>query len=110
MFREVRPSTLPGERISTYSIGCRDVQALHQCLASISLSEGGWRGLVEDIRAVPPDSVVFNWECCSGCGDHAFPDSCSHCQQPGVRGGASATIQFMGFALQSGFTIMCSDF
>jgi len=118
MFREVRPTTVPGERISTYSLACSDVGQLHTFLAAMaSMPEGDsvWRCLVEDVRAVPSDSVVFNWECCQGCGDHAFP--CSG----GLRGfrtalprmstaSPSATMQFMGFALRSGFTVMCSDF
>jgi hypothetical protein len=30
--------------------------------------------LVADIEAVQPDSVVFNWECCSGCTSEHFHD------------------------------------
>merc|ERR1719359_2104954 len=122
MFREVKPTTVPGESVSTYSIGCSDVEKLHSYLASTvpSLAENQqlWRNIVEDIRAVPADSVVFNWECCSACGDHAFPGSvcAEHFHEhasgrPGAGGlGGSATMQFIGFALRCGFTVMCSDF
>lgn len=119
MFREVKPTTVPGERISTYSLSCLDVGKLHTLLASSSPTlereDRLWRSLVEDVRHVPSDSVVFNWECCSGCGDHAFP--CTAGQQS--RGPSatqlqtsspSVTMLFMGFALRSGFTVMCSDF
>jgi hypothetical protein len=61
-----------------------------------------WLNLVEDIHSVPADSVVFNWECCSGCGNKRFP-----CDEPHA---GSCTMKFMGFALQSGWTVMCSDF
>jgi hypothetical protein len=119
MFREVKPTTVPGERISTYSLSCLDVGKLHTLLAATSRipddEDDVWRCLVEDVRQVPPDSVVFNWECCSGCGDHAFPCSAGrHGRQfsaPTLQTSApSVTMQFMGFALRSGFTVMCSDF
>merc|ERR1719197_1652152 len=118
MFREVKPTTVPGERISTYSISCTDVEKLHVFLASlvpIPEQQVEWRNLVEEVQQVPPDSVVFNWECCSGCGDHAFPclvgqhgcqDSASKIQTSAP----SVTMQFIGFALRSAFTVMCSDF
>jgi len=118
MFREVRPTTVPGERISTYSISCSQVGKLHVFLASlvpIPEDQAMWRSLVEDVRQVPTDSVVFNWECCSGCGDHSFPcpgGSCSQQtenQEPQATS-PSTTMQFMGFALRSSFTVMCSDF
>jgi len=77
-------------------------------------AERSWMEIVDDIRSVPSDSVVFNWECCSCCGDHAFPAS-NRCDNGFNRSGQtgpgtpSATMRFMGFALQSGFTVMCSD-
>lgn len=111
MFREVRPTTVPGERLSTYSISCSDVEKLHGYLASTmpsqTINESVWRSLVEDVRQVAADSVVFNWECCSGCGNHAFPCSAQPQMQTAT---PSWTMQFMGFALRSGFTVMCSDF
>merc|ERR1719197_295687 len=113
MFREVKPTTVPGERISTYSISCSEVEKLHVFLASlvpIPEDQGAWNSLVQDVRQVPTDSVVFNWECCSGCGDQAFPCSCAReaeDQAPQIAG-PSVTMQFMGFALRSGFTVMCS--
>jgi len=115
MFREIKPTTVPGERISTYSISCGDVEKLHVFLGSlvpIPEDQDGWRSLVEDVRQVPADSVVFNWECCSGCGDRPFPCDCRQEQRDEVSQapGASVTMQFMGFALRSGFTVMCSDF
>lgn len=130
MFRETKPTTVPGERVSTYSISCRSVGHLHHCLRTIAplnslgaigrlpvtalellssfLSDDTWRSLVEDVRKVPADSVVFNWECCSACGVHAFPCADTDCR--GSSEASSATMAFMGFALRSGYTVMCSDF
>jgi hypothetical protein len=76
MFREIRPQTVPGERVSTYSIGCCDVKLLNDYLsAALSIPEDQplWKCLVDDINQVQADSVTFNWECCSACGDYCFP-------------------------------------
>merc|ERR1711904_429317 len=76
MFREVRPQTVAGERGSTYSLCCRDVKLLNEYLSAIvPIPEDQlmWRSLVNDINQVQADSVTFNWECCSACGDRCFP-------------------------------------
>lgn len=123
MFQQVRPTTVPGERISTYAITCQQVKDLHVFLSSmvpVPEDQEEWISLLLDVRSVPADSVVFNWECCSGCGDHPFPCSDQQCGQRGGRANrfrgqdipqsSSITMQFMGFALRAGFTVMCSDF
>lgn len=135
MFREVRPTTVPGERVSTYAMTCMDVKLLHDYLAAvvpIPEDQTTWRLMVTEIQQVPADSVVFNWECCSGCGDHQFPCShdagvgmrewCVECpsspcgqqdhqERPHTEGGEeSETMQFMSLALKRGHTVMCSDF
>merc|ERR1712151_1138750 len=73
MFSTVQPTTVAGERISTYSIACRDVGKLHDHLVAPMPVRDEWRSLVDDLHQVEADSVVFNWECCQGCGDHGFP-------------------------------------
>lgn len=111
MFREVRPTTVPGERVSTYSISNSEVEEMHLHLASNSHMPVAWQSLVEDVRAVEADAVVFNFECCSECGDNAFP--CGQRRgRTNVDGAAtgSPTIAFIGFAMKHGFTVMCSDF
>jgi len=117
MFREVRPTTVPGERVSTYSMSCHQVEKLHVFLAStvpVPENQNTWTNLVEDIRQVPADSVVFNFECCSGCGDKAFPCGNDDCfgglEQWIPTATSSAAMKFLGFALRSAFTVMCSDF
>lgn len=97
MFRTVQPTTVPGERINTYSVGCSPIVELPKYVSSSEpLTNEVWQGLVDDLRQVERDSVVFNWECCSACGDHAFP--------------SNGTMQFMGWAVDCGHTVMCSDF
>jgi len=114
MFREVTPTTVPGERTSTYSLSCTDVGKLHTVLAPtapmVEDEHHMWRCLVEDVWHVPSDSVVFNWARCTGCGDHAFHRANAEPRHQGATPMASVTMQFMGFALRSGFTVMCSDF
>jgi len=72
--------------------------------------------LIQDVREVQPDSVTLNWECCSGCGNEAFPTQrtrnrtgSSWCTMNGASR-ASPTMKIMGLALHRGFTVMCSDF
>merc|ERR1719440_1967951 len=104
-------------------ITCQQVKDLHVFLSSmvpVPEDQEEWISLLLDVRSVPADSVVFNWECCSGCGDHPFPCSDQQCGQRGdganrFRGqdipqSSSITMQFMGFALRAGFTVICSDF
>merc|ERR1711879_682535 len=67
------------------------------------------RKLVEDIQSVEADSVVFNWECCSGCGDNCFPGCSIPARQRAPQQG-SPTMLLMGLALRRGHTVMCSDF
>lgn len=122
MFREIKPTTVPGERLSTYAIQCRDVKTLYDYLAAVvpvPADESTWNLLIDDVQHVPADSVVFNWECCSGCGDHSFPccageprfgDVRRRSREDGPRGAASATMQFMALAVRRGHTVMCSDF
>jgi len=121
IFRESKPSTVPGERVSTYSISCKQVELLLGYLTGSCLlpeDQPMWGNLCQDVSQVDPDSVVFNWECCSGCGDHQFP--CTACprvvggsrrhQRPQTRVSVSPTTRFMGLALRRGHTVMCSDF
>jgi len=122
MFRQIRPTTLPGERISTYSLAMSDITQLHEYLSGrtpMPEDQVEWRSLVDDVNAVEADSVVFNWECCSGCGDHCFPCSMTSRRSRrslrsrpagGSTGDPSKTMEFMALALEHGHTVMCSDF
>ncbi|CAE7583434.1 SCN11A [Symbiodinium natans] len=110
-FREVRPETVPGEKVSTYSVDLFAAPKLQGFLSGQEL-EGLWAELVADIRSVAADSVTFNWECCGACSDKGF------CTAQGTPptwslfswSAHSPTMSFIAFALQSGFSVMCSDF
>lgn len=65
-FREVRPETVPGEKVAIYSLNLFSVAKFHEYLLG-GAPEGLWREMVQDIRSVAPDSVTFNWECCGAC-------------------------------------------
>lgn len=118
-FREIEPTTVPGERISTYSLDCCEVGQLHDFLAGIRAlpaAPSTWAALLEDIRCVPSDSVTLNWECCDGCSDSGFPlcgigARTSRFRWQGANPAApSVTMKLMGLAVRRGFTVMCSDF
>lgn len=119
MFRTVQPTTVPGERVSTYSIACGDVGKLHAHLVAPMPVADEWRDMIDDLRQVESDSVVFNWECCQGCGNHCFPGrgqsfrnrrSMIQRTQQRSQPTESETMRFMGYALSRGHTVMCSDF
>ena len=113
-FREVRPETVPGEKVSTYSLSLFAVQKLQDSLSGKLTPEGIWAQLVEDIRSVPADSVTFNWECCGACSDKGFRQgsraSARSRSRRLISASSSSTVDLIAFALQSGFSVMCSDF
>jgi len=57
------------------------------------------RQLVAEVAMVDNDCVVFNWECCGGCGDEGFP--APH---------RAKALELMAFALGRGSMVMASDF
>lgn len=109
-FREVRPETVTGERVSTYSLDLSEAGFLQDYLSSGSAPSGSWARLVEDIRSVPADSVTLNWECCGACDDGGFHTSGFRQRRRTPSPNPSPTICLISFALRSGFTVMCSDF
>lgn len=115
-FREVRPETVPGEKVSTYSLSLFAVQTLQDYLSGKLTPEGIWTQLVEDIRSVPADSVTFNWECCGACSDRGFRQAArasalgTSRSRGLISASRSSTVDLIAFALQSGFSVMCSDF
>jgi len=116
MFRQNRPTTVPGEHVSTYLLDCKEVAEFHRYLNSEATPTVGtiWQSLIQDIRQVQPDSVTLNWECCSDCNGETFPTQRtrnrigSWCTMNS--GCANPTMTIIGLALQRGFTVMCSDF
>lgn len=130
MFRKVKPSTVSGECVHTYSIACAEAGRLRSFLtgAPVPDDEIVWKQLIDDVQNVDADGVVFNWECCSGCGDRCFPcgDDLSPidfgcCLTPAVMDEpepdapeaapeGSDTMKLIAVILHRGHTVMCSDF
>jgi len=112
-FHEVEPTTVPGERISTYLLQCCEVQQFHDYLKGVQpvpVTPAAWSQLLDDIQRVPADSVTFNWECCSLCGDNGFPPCAARPSRRFWDVAPTPTMQLAGLAVQQGFTVMFSDF
>jgi hypothetical protein len=129
IFVEVPPKTVPGERISVYRLeGSRIGELLEQLNSSEPSSLQGDNvmvQLVQDIRTVEADSVTFNFECCSGCSDTGFPKAsfskseqvkekkamlCGYASASSCKESRTASLNLIKFALDHGYTVMCSDF
>jgi len=107
LFTMVEQKSEPGTHVNTYLIEDVDPDKLLE-LCSINFDEK--RSCIErewgkdacdmltDVNSVDPDSVVFNWECCGGCGDHGF-------------GNKKTPMPLFSFLLHKrSFMVMCSDF
>ena len=106
LFTTVQQKTKPGTHVHTYLVQDMNPNDILQLLKTESDQvreiENNWGRdavqLYEDIASVEPESVVFNWECCGGCGDHGF--ACNVTPMP-----------LMAYLLhQRSFMVMCSDF
>lgn len=58
--------------------------------------------VMRDIDLVDNDCVVFNWECCGGCGSDGF---CEHHSSNNTH-----TVELMECLIARGSMVMCSDF
>merc|ERR1719188_1317754 len=121
-FRTIRPTTVEGEQVSTFSLQCCDVGRLHDYMSGaqpVPAAPSSWSQLLQDIGRVNADAVTLNWECCSECGDQGFPP-CGitgarvrrrgRQQRLEVAAAESMTMKLAGLAVRSGFTVMFSDF
>jgi len=105
LFSSVPQMAAAGKRVATYA-------ASPGSLAHIAAELGGHplhgvqhssdmhknlRHLVRDIRSVARDSVVFNWECCSGCENQQFQDKV-------------VVMDLTKLLLDAGHMVMFSDF
>lgn len=103
LFTSVPQKVGEGERAATYVASSVDMAALHQLVemgsaAPICQTQPDAASLVADLAAIEPASVVFNWECCSGCTGDRF------CLGP------TSPVPLMAFLLSRGYMVMCSDF
>merc|ERR1711988_425278 len=115
MFTEIPQESEPGTRVAVYHTSSNDLPAI---LAGLRGEPAGLRGepagagqavgtneesdtlrqLIADINVCDNDCVVFNWECCGGCGDNGFA------------GDQTTVISLMKCLLDRGSMVMCSDF
>eukprot|EP00930_Biecheleria_cincta_P080965 TRINITY_DN694_c0_g1_i2.p1 TRINITY_DN694_c0_g1~~TRINITY_DN694_c0_g1_i2.p1 ORF type:complete len:624 (-),score=91.78 TRINITY_DN694_c0_g1_i2:199-2070(-) len=78
LFTQVPQVAGEGQRVATYGASPASLPHLISALSGNQVQERlpgnlyrNLRRLVADVTEVQPDSVVFNWECCSGCcGEH----------------------------------------
>lgn len=115
LFHEVPQLGDGGVRVASYSASGRSLQPLLESLRSRALAtapscprSSEWRDvrqLLEDMDAVEPASVVFNWECCSGCNREKFTsdvDESMQCRE--------VVLDLMQLLLSRGHVVMVSDF
>jgi len=94
-----------GTRVAVYKCGFGDLPSILPTLRGDgegALEEEATPALAAlraDVESVEASSVVFNWECCSGCSDRGFPE-----------GHAESVLELMEELLARGSMVMCSDF
>lgn len=98
MFRAVPQDAGEGYRVAVWQTNSGSVKTILDAL------KGGERKdklqtLCENIEAVLPNSVVFNWECCGGCSERGF-----------TSGTSQATLELIEHVVTRGSMVMCSDF
>lgn len=106
LFQKVPQQGPEGTYVATY---CIDSLSLRHILASLRDVHGNssdaptdamgeeFRNLLRDLRVVEANSVVFNWECCSGISNENFSD-------------AEVVMDLMQCLIARGHMVMCSDF
>jgi len=98
LYSKVVQQAAEGTYVATYRIqgSIRPLRISMETQEPSDLGELGSR-LLADIGAVRPASVVFNWECCSGCTGDVFQESAD-------------TLTLVKLCLDRGHMVMCSDF
>lgn len=99
LFREYRQESAEG-RVSVWEASTPALGALLDLLQSESAPTAPGDPVTElaaELAAVNADSVVFNWECCSGCSDAGFADT-------------RVVLRAIEVLLSRGHTLMFSDF
>lgn len=107
VFQHVPQRSVVGTYVAAYQVS-GPVKALLAALkgeagdpTSDAAAGSSLERLVEDVRAVDPGSVTFNWECCSACASESF----------GSPEETEAVLELVEFLLcHCGHVVMCSDF
>eukprot|EP00816_Leptocylindrus_hargravesii_P010494 CAMPEP_0196802172 /NCGR_PEP_ID=MMETSP1362-20130617/1837_1 /TAXON_ID=163516 /ORGANISM="Leptocylindrus danicus, Strain CCMP1856" /LENGTH=410 /DNA_ID=CAMNT_0042173393 /DNA_START=1804 /DNA_END=3036 /DNA_ORIENTATION=- len=107
LFTDVQQKSEQGTHVNTYLVQDMDPnELLKLCCMNLDEKrfyiERDWGkdacDMLTDINSVDPDSVVFNWECCCGCGDHGFDNK------------VTPMPLFSYLLHERSFMVMCSDF
>lgn len=99
LFREYRQES-PEGRVSVWEASTGALAALLDHLQGEHAPTASGNPVAElaaELTGVNPDSVVFNWECCSGCSDAGFADT-------------GLVLRAIETLLSRGHTLMLSDF
>jgi hypothetical protein len=104
LFTSVPQIAGEGKRVATYETSARSLPLIAAALSGRD-SQGNrtaefhrnLRRLTCDMQSVQPDSVLFNWECCSGCSCEHFPS-------------APEVMDLVKLLIDKGHMVMFSDF
>lgn len=104
LFSQVPQLAGEGKRVATYAVSAESLQYIAGQLSGVPVQSSlsaplrrSLRRLIGDVQAVPPDSVVFNWECCAGCCQEHFHNS-------------AVVMDLVKLLLGRGHMVMFSDF
>lgn len=100
MFEQIPQQGPEGTRVDTFVVSPESLAGLLLAMRggpAVAAEGEDFRELLASINAVDPASVVFNWECCSGCSGEQFRD-------------ARVVMALMQHLLDKGHMVMCSDF
>lgn len=104
LFTQVPQIAGEGQRVATYGASPASLPYVISALSGSRMQGNipgdlhrNLRRLVTEIRQVQPDSVVFNWECCSGCCQEHFLDG-------------AVVMNLVKHILDQGHMVMFSDF
>merc|ERR1712224_1156939 len=107
LFKVVPQFAGEGKRVATYQASASSLPFIAAELNGSPMQRSTplhqkLRRLLSDINTVPPDCVVFNWECCSNCCEAGFPRL--------ANGEDGMVIDLVKTLLDKGFMVMFSDF
>jgi hypothetical protein len=87
----------PQGRVAVYSVPTEKLETLLKDMKAGESDDKIIQELIVDMKSVTPDCIVFNWECCSGCGNSTFKNS-------------AVTFELIKHLLDSGSMVMLGDF
>eukprot|EP01126_Amoeba_proteus_P037450 TRINITY_DN3864_c0_g2_i2.p1 TRINITY_DN3864_c0_g2~~TRINITY_DN3864_c0_g2_i2.p1 ORF type:complete len:360 (+),score=74.09 TRINITY_DN3864_c0_g2_i2:84-1163(+) len=92
------PQKAPTGRVSVFWLDMDDIFPLYRRMVGQPVTENKLLDeILEDVKSVPADCVVFNWECCSGCLSGHFPND------------RNDVAEIMKHLLDHGHMVMLSD-